>query len=549
MRFPFLMAIAFLCWPILSTQAQQRTCSTVEYLREQIQADPSRGDRLEELELFTRRYAEEMLEFRSDEVITIPVVVHLVYNTDEQNLSDEQILSQIEALNEDFRRANADADDRWPQAADTRIRFCLADVSPAGGSTTGIERRRSAFRSFRYHDQVKFYLFGGLDAWPADQYLNIWVCNLDDKGAIGFAQMPGGNPRTDGVVIDYAHFGRHGTAVAPFNLGRTTTHEVGHWLNLRHIWGDGPCGYDDYVSDTPPADGPTYGCETERESCGSINMAQNFMDYSYDACMNLFTAGQATRMWATLAGPRAGILTSAGCSHRGELRTGATDTCGDGLMNGEETGVDCGGPDCPACKEDGCGMPEGLTATSGANRRAELHWQPVAGAHNYAVQIRKLQPYTTGWSSPYLTTNTSVRYSGFRTGDTYEWRLQAHCDDGSSDFATLAFIMGQNARRTYAAAALLTPNPANDHVAVNLSALNPGDALPSPVDAGLEKTAVTAIDIISITGRHVLRHQVENPEGTVELNTSTLPSGIYFVRISNAEGKMIHVKKLVINHK
>jgi len=170
----------------------------------------------------------------------------------------------------------------------------------------------------------------------------------------------------------------------------------------------------------------------------------------------------------------------------------------------------------------------------------------VAGAKNYAVQVRKVHPYTTGWSSPYLLNATSVRYSGFRTGDSYEWRLQAHCDDGSSDFATLVFTMGQNARRVAAPNTFLYPNPAGDQVTVNLLAIAPAEVLPSPVDTAPEFGPSVGISLIDITGRQLLFQPVNEQAATVELNTSTLAPGIYFVKVTDAEGQMIEAQKLVI---
>jgi hypothetical protein len=141
--------------------------------------------------------------------------------------------------------------------------------------------------------------------------LNLWSCNLADD-ILGYAQFPGGKPATDGVVIDDNAFGRTGTATAPFNKGRTATHEVGHWMNLIHIWGDEECGTD-RVADTPRANDANYGCPAFplRSTCAGkpIEMTMNYMDYTDDACMYMFTAGQKKRMLAVFAagGPRAGF--------------------------------------------------------------------------------------------------------------------------------------------------------------------------------------------------------------------------------------------------
>ena len=154
---------------------------------------------------------------------------------------------RVDVLNADFRRLNADANNTWPQAQDSEIEFCLATVDPNGNATTGITRTSTNTTAFGTNDQVKSNSSGGKDAWDASKYMNMWVCDISG-GILGYAQFPGGNPATDGVVIDYQYFGTIGTASASFDLGRTATHEVGHYLNLRHIWGDGGCSVDDFVS-------------------------------------------------------------------------------------------------------------------------------------------------------------------------------------------------------------------------------------------------------------------------------------------------------------
>ena len=259
-------------------------------------------------------------------VVNLPVVFHILYNTSTQNISDAQIMSQLQILNDDFRRTNSDADDTWSQAADSEIEFCLATIDPNGNATDGILRVSTSVSSFGTNDNMKFSSSGGSDAWPAGSYLNFWVCNIGG-GILGYAQFPGGPTATDGVVCGYQYVGNIGTASAPFNLGRTATHEVGHWLNLRHIWGDGGCGVDDLVADTPESDASNFGCATGHVSCGSADMVQNYMDYSDDACMNLYTSGQAARMQALFAagGARSSLLTSNGCAPACETACGCTN--------------------------------------------------------------------------------------------------------------------------------------------------------------------------------------------------------------------------------
>jgi hypothetical protein len=147
-------------------------------------------------------------------------------------------------------------------------------------------------------------------AYPAQPgYLTMWIANIGG-GILGYAQFPGGNASTDGVVMSPQYFGTTGFVAAPFDGGRTTTHEVGHWMNLRHIWGDGRCRQDDFVSDTPSSDAPNYGCDLSERSCKSTDMVENYMDYSDDDCMGLFTEGQKARMRSVFApgGARAALV-------------------------------------------------------------------------------------------------------------------------------------------------------------------------------------------------------------------------------------------------
>jgi hypothetical protein len=246
------------------------------------------------------------------QLITIPVAVHIVYKRAAENISRAQVRSQITVLNRDYRAKNPDTNNVpavWNGlVADAKIEFKLATIDPNGKRTSGITRTATTRNSFGADDSVKTKSGGGIAAWPANRYVNIWVCNLGG-GLLGYAQFPGGPARTDGVVILHSAFGTSGTAAAPFNLGRTATHEIGHWLNLRHIWGDrNDCGGTDHVSDTPNAQLPNYGSPAfPHISCDNGpngDMFMNYMDYVDDPAMFMFTPGQVTRMNATLAGPR-----------------------------------------------------------------------------------------------------------------------------------------------------------------------------------------------------------------------------------------------------
>lgn len=331
-------SVGVLClFSSLPVFSQQRSCGAMEHLERMIQENPQAIQRMNDIENFTQAYIRNNQQEKV--AVTIPVVVHVVYSTSLQNISDAQIQSQVAVLNNDYRKLNAD-NSQTPAAfaslaADCQVNFCLASVDPNGNATTGIVRKQTTVSSWTTDDKVKHSSTGGDDAWNATHYLNLWVCNLGG-GLLGYAQFPGsGSAATDGVVINYTAFGTTGTAASPYNKGRTATHEIGHWLNLRHIWGDANCG-DDLVSDTPKQQTSNYGCpHYPHVTCSnSGDMSMNYMDYTDDACMYMFSNGQKSRMQALFAtgGARAGLLASNGCG---------TATSGGGSTGGGTTASYC----------------------------------------------------------------------------------------------------------------------------------------------------------------------------------------------------------------
>ncbi len=286
-----------------------RQCASNEVLEEQIAKNPARGKFLQDLELKTQNFKGRGIANRLDVVLYVPVVVHIV-KTNPDLITDAQIASQIEVLNKDFRRTNSELSNTNIYLAgyglnnvpDCKIEFVLKQTV----------RKITTLATFGTNDAVKKTAQGGSDAVNPTTWLNFWVCDLSG-GLLGYAQFPGGAAATDGVVVDYQGFGTSSATTGyslytAYNLGRTATHEIGHWFNLRHIWGDARCG-NDFVADTPLHDASNGGCPAVglKSRCTGKPLEQwmNYMDYTYDNCMYMFSGGQKTRMDAAIDAARA----------------------------------------------------------------------------------------------------------------------------------------------------------------------------------------------------------------------------------------------------
>ena len=261
--------------------------------------------------------------------LTIPVVFHLIGVSGSNFPSDQLVFSQLDVLNEDFAYLNENRFDTPLEAdnlaVDIGLRFCLATVDPDGMPTTGIIRTVSDFDCLGNFSQVQvgdrprlyYENLGGSDAWDTDRYLNVWVSNTCGV-FLGYSTFPGESiPEEDGIIIDPQYFGRSTTGgpIAPYNLGRTLTHEVGHYFNLRHVWGSSGCDDDDLVDDTPNQESFHLGCPLfPSTSCGSPDFFFNFMDFSDDQCLTMFTKGQRDRVWNSIAAFRPTLLRDLGCA-------------------------------------------------------------------------------------------------------------------------------------------------------------------------------------------------------------------------------------------
>ena len=534
--------------PILLVSAAyaQRNCATLDHWKYVLSKHANTAQNRALIERHTQLFTQTP-QLRDGDNILIPVVVNIVHNNPSENVSDEQILEQIRVLNEDFGRLNPDADAVWPQAAHTGIQFQLAKQAPDGTPTNGIRRRYTSYSNFSTYDDVKFSKSGGIDAWPTGHYLNIWVCNLEGD-IMGYGQLPGGPVATDGVVIDYQFFGRYGHTKAPFDRGRTATHEVGHWLNLFHIWGDGDCSIDDMVADTPDSDEANHGCPKDAYSCGGKLMVQNFMDYTDDGCMNLFTQGQARRMQALFATGRFrnSFLSSHGLQALVEIKQG--ETCGDGLQNGDETGIDCGGSCIPCASKINCPVPLSINQVHVISK-VTLRWEAV-GSATYLAEIRQLKPSVTKWASV-VTANNSASVSGIRVGRTYEWRVRSICQTGDTSAAAgVVFVTRSNERSLYENLPAIYPNPAHGQFYFNAQS---EEGLDQPLQIGLHDKADPAIPstllIKNIQGQLIQSQNwsAETSSG-IQVDVTNLVAGMYFVHWTDDKGKPLsQVHKLIIH--
>ncbi len=342
MKFHYLFGLLFLSFLFSFEVAAQpnaarpELCATMQMDSLLRAKHPGMGS-LQDFEILLQKKIYEREELKKSgrvtlETLTIPIIVHIVHNGEAvgagRNLSRAQVQAQIETLNEDFRRKPGTPgfnDD--PRGADIEIEFCLARLNQQGGvmAEPGIDRINGNRTTWTRNDIENVLKPSSI--WDPDKYFNVWVLDFDASAQLlGYAQFPSmstlagipdNSPRnTDGVVVTYRSFGNvlkgnFPIMQAPYNQGRTLTHEVGHWLGLRHIWGDANCG-NDFVDDTPTQASESRGCQVGRTSCGSVNMVQNYMDYSDDACFNIFTKGQKNRMRTVMdISPRRNSLTTA----------------------------------------------------------------------------------------------------------------------------------------------------------------------------------------------------------------------------------------------
>ena len=476
-------------------------CHSHENLKHQMEEFPEMRQRMESIERQTAQFVtHNRVETRGGQ-ITIPVVVHIVYRTLGENISVAQVQSQIDALNRDFNKENTDISKVPAEfsslAADCQIRFQLASRDPQANPTTGIVRHLTTKAAWSANDDIKRPAKGGFANWDPSKYLNIYVGSITEN-ILGYSSFPSSPPELDGLVIDYRAFGTKGTARAPFNKGRTTVHELGHWLNLVHLWGDLTCG-DDYVVDTPQQNDAHSGAITtpQYSSCTgkqTRDMSMNFMDYVYDDYMYMFTHGQKQRIQAIFASKRASILDSDGCY--------------------ETLPTNCN-LDKPIIKN--------IKSTS-----ANIIWNEILGMKSYTCEYKMegINDWTVSQTS-----KLSLSINGLTGGATYTCRIKGDCS--GSDYTEEVIFKTPTALETRSAESRsfgIYPNPVVHDVNIMFDVQDDG---------------LVNVQIFDCNG--VLKTQVaKNITKTtpaVSLDLTEFPSGFYIV-VAEKDGEKA-VKRLL----
>lgn len=460
-----------------------RGCTTYEVNQAMLRSNPAFALKQKEIEAAAGQFLQARKNLRTSAFgDTITVVFHVLYNKPEQNISDAQLYSQLQVLNEDFNRQNADTINTpapfLQVSGNPKISFCLASLDPEGNSTTGITRTFTNKTSFSAtNNQMKFTNQGGKDGWRPELYLNIWVCNLGGD-VLGFAQFPGLTPATDGVVLRYSSIGRFPFNTFPgrYTSGRTATHEIGHWLGLRHIWGDDgdDCTGTDLIDDTPNQGGQSSGCPAyPKVSCNNEpfgDMFMNFMDYTVDNCMNLFTRGQSEKMNAILQTSRRSLLASNMCSNKLNADFRAEP---DAIFPGETT--------------------------------------------NFYYYSNGRKPTSFFWTFEGATPGTSTERDpkNIRYDNPGPYTVTLTVSDGTaSDTETKVGYLKVTSRELQ-----LYPNPADAFVTV----------------AGPASTKLARVWIYSLSGK--LLFEATLNERTLEVNTRSFPNGLYLARAATDNGR------------
>ena len=494
MKKSLLTIAAAFCFSLvaLAQAPPQRNCGTLdhhEYLKQtrpNYEADLNQYNQM--IDQYIADKAAGLNVAKTNAIVTVPVVVHVVYRVAGENISDAQAASQVQVLNDDFAKLNADAIKVTQPTFSTvatgaQIRFCLAQRDPSGNPTTGVTHNTTTVTAFGTNDAVKSSTTGGVNAWDVTKYVNIWVCNLGAT-LLGYGEFPTGTlSNTWGLVLHYKYTGSGGTAVAPYNLGRTGTHEFGHCFNLYHIWGDDgtACTGSDQCTDTPNQAGEHYGCFTagsiQTDACSPSSpgvMWMNYMDYTDDACMYMFTAQQCARMEAVVNNAPWNVLgTSLGCTPVSALDAGISSIIA-----------------------------------------------PIAGSSTCNNSVTPKITLSNTGSTTFTTATILYKMDALAT-QTLNWT--GSLASGTSTVLTLNTYSGlTNAAHTFSAT-VQNPNGTADGNAANNTLTSTFTVIAVPVGAALP--LVERFDAVTFP-----------PTGWAQINTNTLDAAYKWTRVANTTG-------------
>ena len=467
-------------------------CTSADFKTRQVAEDATMNTHLAAIERLIAARSSTLQTRGDDTTIVIPIVVHILYGSGKENISDLQIATQIKILNLDFNKLSSEMDKTpsvfQPIAANCRLQFKLAARDPSNRSTSGIMRYSRSARNWGTRNDIKRPESGGVAPWDPSRYLNIWVGNIGD-GILGYASFPGCAAAVDGVVVDNTAFGTIGTARFPFNKGRTCVHEIGHWLGLLHTWGDKECG-DDLIADTPMQKGPHVGDITtpQYSDCTGLiqlDMTMNFMEYVNDASMWLFTEGQNKRMRAVLTNPNI----------RGSIARS------DGATPVESTS---------------CDTIKRVAAYYVTDKDLTLAWLPIPYTTSYSVLFKAAN--AAKWDT-LQTEEAQLVIPQLKSATAYQFKVKADCR--TSRFSEMMTVQTKGVEISLPNLTLY-PNPAREEL---------------QVDFGIKNDERIDIEVNDVNGQPKIQIKQHQLTHKLTLDTRALPNGMYFIVITKNDQK------------
>jgi Secretion system C-terminal sorting domain/Pregnancy-associated plasma protein-A len=467
-------------------------CASASFMSRHLAEDATMNTHLGAIERLIAASRVQLQTRGDDTSIVIPIVVHIVYGSEKENISDLQITTQIKILNLDFNKLSSEMD-RTPEvfkpiAANCHLQFKLAARDPSNHSTSGIMRYNRSARDWGTLNDVKRPDKGGISPWDPSRYLNIWVCNVGD-GILGYASFPGCPAPFDGIVVDHTAFGTIGTARFPFNKGRTCVHEIGHWLGLFHTWGDRECG-DDLIADTPMQKRSHIGDVTtpQYSDCTGLiqlDMTMNFMEYVNDASMWLFTEGQNKRMRTVLTNP----LIRGSIAHS------------DGAIPVESS-------TCDTIKK--------VAAYYVTDKDFTLGWLPIPYVTSYTILFKAANALK--WDT-LRSEEAQLTITQLQSATQYHFKVKADCRE--SRFSTSLIVQTKGVEISLPNLTLY-PNPAREEL---------------QIDFGIKNEEKIDIEVTDVNGQSKIQVKQHQLTQKLTLDMRNLPNGMYFIVITKNDQK------------